>query len=79
MAKLTLTDPTKIAAARRGLGMSCSDLGLELGLAFTQANAAKRHKYAGDTIRRWERDGAPPWGWLAIRCLFYDRGLAPPA
>lgn len=69
----------KVTAALHALKMSCYELGLTLGLAFTNPDQEKRRKNAGDTVRRWEREGAPPWAWLAIRCLFYDRKMRPPA
>jgi hypothetical protein len=70
--------PEWIAAARRGLDMSTYEFGLALGLAYTNPNPEDRRKYAGNTVQRWEREGAAPWARLAIRCLYYDRKIKPP-
>lgn len=60
---------------RAGLGLSCADLGLTLGLAETNDDPLKRRRNAGITVRRWEKNGAPTWAIFAMRGLYAERGL----
>lgn len=79
MSAPTIVPAERISRARRDLDMSVNDLGMELGLAYTNPDPRKRRQNAGDTVRRWEREGAPPWAWLAIVGLYHYRGMVPPA